>query len=114
MTLWNGSQMGTLCAGASLLLQERREARVVASLPPWAKREPQSFVPGRTTRSSRSEYNRAETIEETAALVTELGGTGIAAAVDHLDPEQVKHLAGQIRKSTAASTCLSTTSGEAN
>ena len=53
---------------------------------------------GRTTRSSRSEYNRAETIEETAALVTELGGTGLAAAVDHLDPEQVKHLAEQIRK----------------
>jgi NAD(P)-dependent dehydrogenase (short-subunit alcohol dehydrogenase family) len=53
---------------------------------------------GRTTRSRRSEYNRAETIEETAALVTELGGTGIAAAVDHLDPEQVKHLAEQIRK----------------
>ena len=30
---------------------------------------------GRTTRSARSEYNRAETIEETAQLVTELGGT---------------------------------------
>ena len=53
---------------------------------------------GRTTRSRRSEYDRAETIEETAALVTELGGTGIAAAVDHLDPEQVKHLAERIRK----------------
>ena len=52
---------------------------------------------GRTTRSARSEYNRAETIEETAQLVTELGGTGIAAAVDHLDPEQVKRLAEQIR-----------------
>ncbi len=53
---------------------------------------------GRTTRTRRSEYNRAETIEETATLVTELGGTGIAAAVDHLDPEQVKHLADRIRK----------------
>jgi NAD(P)-dependent dehydrogenase (short-subunit alcohol dehydrogenase family) len=52
---------------------------------------------GRTTRTSRSEYNRAETIEETAALVTELGGAGIAAAVDHLDPEQVRHLAERIR-----------------
>jgi NAD(P)-dependent dehydrogenase (short-subunit alcohol dehydrogenase family) len=52
---------------------------------------------GRTTRSARSEYNRAETIEETAELVTELGGTGIAAAVDHLDPGQVKTLAEQIR-----------------
>src|SRR5262245_636454 len=52
---------------------------------------------GRTTRSARSEYNRAETIEETAQLVTELGGIGIAATVDHLDSEQVKHLAEQIR-----------------
>ena len=52
---------------------------------------------GRTTRSARSEYNRPETIEETAALVTQLGGHGVAAAVDHLDPEQVRALAEQIR-----------------
>src|SRR5215831_5715875 len=54
---------------------------------------------GRTTRSARSEYNRPETIEETAELVTQLGGHGIAAAVDHLDPEQVRALAEQIRAS---------------
>jgi NAD(P)-dependent dehydrogenase (short-subunit alcohol dehydrogenase family) len=53
---------------------------------------------GRTTRSRRSDYNRAETIEETAELVTRLGGTGIAAAVDHLEPDQVSNLAEQIRK----------------
>src|ERR1700704_502069 len=52
---------------------------------------------GRTTRSTRSEYNRAETIEETAELVTRLGGTGIAVAVDHLDRDRVKTLAHQIR-----------------
>ncbi|HWC07240.1 MAG TPA: SDR family oxidoreductase, partial [Gemmatimonadota bacterium] len=52
---------------------------------------------GRSTRSARSDYNRAETIEETAELVTHLGGTGLAAAVDHLDPDQVKTLAEQIR-----------------
>src|ERR671939_345700 len=55
---------------------------------------------GRTTRSTgsaRSDYDRAETIEETAELVTELGGTGIAVAVDHLDPDQVERLAEQIR-----------------
>ncbi len=51
---------------------------------------------GRSTRSARSEYNRPETIEETAELVTQLGGTVIAAAVDHLDPGQVKTLAEQI------------------
>jgi NAD(P)-dependent dehydrogenase (short-subunit alcohol dehydrogenase family) len=52
---------------------------------------------GRSTRSQRSEYNRAETIEETAALVTALGGTGIAVAADHLDPAQVQALAERIR-----------------
>ena len=52
---------------------------------------------GRTTRSRRSEYNRPETIEETAALVSRLGGTGIAIAVDHLDSDQVQALAERIR-----------------
>ncbi len=51
---------------------------------------------GRTTRSRRSEYNRAETIEETAELVTDLGGIGIAAAVDHLEPDEVQGLAEKI------------------
>ena len=53
---------------------------------------------GRSTRSTRSDYNRAETIEETAELVTHLGGTGIAAVVDHVEPDQVKNLAEQVRK----------------
>jgi NAD(P)-dependent dehydrogenase (short-subunit alcohol dehydrogenase family) len=52
---------------------------------------------GRTTRSARSEYDRSETIEQTAQLVTELGGSGIAVAVDHLEPDQVKRLADRIR-----------------
>jgi NAD(P)-dependent dehydrogenase (short-subunit alcohol dehydrogenase family) len=52
---------------------------------------------GRSTRSARSEYNRIETIEETADLVTRVGGTGIAAAVDHLDAAQVETLAARIR-----------------
>jgi NAD(P)-dependent dehydrogenase (short-subunit alcohol dehydrogenase family) len=53
---------------------------------------------GRTTRSKRSEYNRAETIEETAELVTHLGGHGIWVAVDHLESAQVQQLAEQIRR----------------
>ncbi|HZX53976.1 MAG TPA: SDR family oxidoreductase [Ilumatobacteraceae bacterium] len=44
-----------------------------------------------------SDYNRPETIEETAAMVTSLGGNGIAYAVDHLDPAQVRDLAARIR-----------------
>src|SRR3954454_20820669 len=55
-----------------------------------------------TGRSSRtgalhSDYDRSETIEETAELVTELGGVGVALAVDHLDPAQVERLAGRVR-----------------
>ncbi|HKS45488.1 MAG TPA: SDR family oxidoreductase [Amycolatopsis sp.] len=55
-----------------------------------------------TGRSSRvrpipSDYDRPETVEETAELVTRLGGTGIAVPVDHLDPGQVGALAGRIR-----------------
>ncbi|MGJ5816260.1 SDR family oxidoreductase [Paludibaculum fermentans] len=53
---------------------------------------------GRSTRGSRSEYDRPETIEETAELVTSLGGTGVAVAMDHLDPLQVEKLAERIRK----------------
>lgn len=48
--------------------------------------------------NSGSDYRRPETIEETAELVSELGGTGIAAQVDHLDAEQVRRLARQIER----------------
>jgi len=47
------------------------------------------YVTGRTTRETRSPVNRPETIEETAELVTEAGGRGIAVRCDHMDPEQV-------------------------
>src|SRR5687768_9637035 len=55
---------------------------------------------GRSSRVKRiaSDYDRSETIEETAELVTSLGGTGIAVPVDHLVPEQVQSLAERIRK----------------
>jgi NAD(P)-dependent dehydrogenase (short-subunit alcohol dehydrogenase family) len=49
------------------------------------------------TRSLRSDYDRPETIEETAELVTSLGGRGIPFVVDHLDVDHVQRLAGQIR-----------------
>ncbi|WP_043732290.1 SDR family oxidoreductase [Streptomyces zinciresistens] len=54
------------------------------------------YVTGRTTRAQRSEYNRSETIEETAELVTAAGGTGIAVPTDHLVPEQVEALATRV------------------
>ncbi len=49
------------------------------------------YVTGRTTRSERSEMNRPETIEETAALVDAAGGRGIAvqrALVTRIKDEQ--------------------------
>ncbi|HTG15301.1 MAG TPA: SDR family oxidoreductase [Blastocatellia bacterium] len=54
------------------------------------------YCTGRTTRSQRSELNRPETIEETAELVQQAGGQGIAVQVDHLDPAQVQSLVARI------------------
>jgi NAD(P)-dependent dehydrogenase (short-subunit alcohol dehydrogenase family) len=54
------------------------------------------YVTGRTSRSERSEMNRPETIDETAALVDEAGGRGIAARVDHLVPDEVRALVSRI------------------
>jgi NAD(P)-dependent dehydrogenase (short-subunit alcohol dehydrogenase family) len=54
------------------------------------------YVTGRSTREKRSEYDRPETIEDTADLVTAAGGTGIAVPTDHLVPEQVERLAARI------------------
>jgi NAD(P)-dependent dehydrogenase (short-subunit alcohol dehydrogenase family) len=45
----------------------------------------------------RSDYDRPETIEQTARLVTDLGGVGIPVAVDHLEPDQVRALADRVR-----------------
>jgi NAD(P)-dependent dehydrogenase (short-subunit alcohol dehydrogenase family) len=54
------------------------------------------YCTGRTTRKRRSEYDRPETIEETAELVDAAGGEGIAVEVDHLQPAQVESLVGRI------------------
>jgi NAD(P)-dependent dehydrogenase (short-subunit alcohol dehydrogenase family) len=54
------------------------------------------YCTGRTTRERRSEYDRPETIEETADLVTAAGGEGIAVAVDHLQAGQVEALVQRI------------------
>jgi NAD(P)-dependent dehydrogenase (short-subunit alcohol dehydrogenase family) len=54
------------------------------------------YCTGRTTRERRSEYDRPETIEETAELVDAAGGKGIAVEVDHLEPAQVEALVQRI------------------
>ncbi|KIX76657.1 short-chain dehydrogenase [Streptomyces sp. MBRL 10] len=54
------------------------------------------YVSGRSTRGRRSEYDRPETIEETAELVTAAGGRGIPVVADHLVPAEVEALVGRI------------------
>ncbi|MFG2267216.1 SDR family oxidoreductase [Streptomyces sp. NPDC048720] len=54
------------------------------------------YVTGRSTRARRSEYDRPETIEDTADLVTEAGGHGVAVPVDHLDPAAVRALVERV------------------
>ncbi|MFE5219896.1 MULTISPECIES: SDR family oxidoreductase [unclassified Streptomyces] len=54
------------------------------------------YVTGRSTRARRSEYDRPETIEDTADLVTAAGGRGIAVPVDHLDKSAVWALVDRI------------------
>ena len=54
------------------------------------------YCTGRSTRAARSEYDRPETIEETAELVTEAGGHGVAVPTDRLHPDQVEALVRRI------------------
>ena len=54
------------------------------------------YCTGRTSGAQRSEMDRPETIEETAALVDEAGGRGIAVRVDHLVPDEVRALVERI------------------
>ncbi|MFE5142816.1 SDR family oxidoreductase [Streptomyces fagopyri] len=54
------------------------------------------YVTGRSTRGRRSEYDRPETIEDTAELVDAAGGVGVAVPTDHLDPAQVEALVARV------------------
>lgn len=56
------------------------------------------YCTGRSTRGRRSEYDRPETIEETAELVTVAGGIGIAIGADHLDVAQVRGVVARIER----------------
>ena len=52
--------------------------------------------------AQQSEMNRPETIEETAALVDEAGGHGIAVQVDHLVPGRGARAGGRASKTNRA------------
>src|SRR3712207_147994 len=55
------------------------------------------IVTGRSTTSIKQESDRPGTIEQTAALVTEAGGKGIAIPCDHTNDTQVKEVFKQIK-----------------
>ncbi|WP_182908788.1 SDR family oxidoreductase [Microbispora sp. H13382] len=54
------------------------------------------YVTGRSSAAGRSDLDRPETIEESAARVTAAGGTGIAVRTDHSDPGEVRALVERI------------------
>jgi NAD(P)-dependent dehydrogenase (short-subunit alcohol dehydrogenase family) len=54
------------------------------------------YATGRSTSAGRSEMNRPETIEQTAAAVDAAGGTGVAVRVDHSVPSEVAALVERI------------------
>ncbi len=56
------------------------------------------YVTGRSVKGSLSDMGRAETIEETAALVTAAGGVGIAVRTDYSMESDVRALFNQIEQ----------------
>jgi len=54
------------------------------------------YVTGRSSSAGRSDLDRPETIEQTAAAVTAAGGTGIPVRTDHSRPDEVRALTDRI------------------
>ncbi|MFE6908372.1 SDR family oxidoreductase [Streptomyces erythrochromogenes] len=54
------------------------------------------YVTGRSSGAGRSDLDRPETIEDTAARITAAGGRGIAVRTDHSRPEEVRALVDRI------------------
>lgn len=56
------------------------------------------YCSGRSTKGKPATKGRRETIEETAAMVTERGGKGIPVRCDHLKEAEVKKLVARIKR----------------
>jgi NAD(P)-dependent dehydrogenase (short-subunit alcohol dehydrogenase family) len=54
------------------------------------------YVTGRSSSAGRSNLDRPETIEQTAAAVTAAGGRGVSVRTDHSRPDQVRALIDRI------------------
>src|SRR5271168_4193851 len=50
------------------------------------------YCTGRSVEGNRSPYNRPETIEETAEMITAAGGSAVALRVDHTVEAEVEEL----------------------
>lgn len=55
------------------------------------------YCTGRSVRGALSDYGRSETIDETAEMVTQRGGSGIAVRCDHTVEAEVKALFARVR-----------------
>ncbi|MBI4499520.1 MAG: SDR family NAD(P)-dependent oxidoreductase [Chloroflexi bacterium] len=55
------------------------------------------YCTGRSVRGKPATANRPETIDETAEMVAARGGVGIAAQVDHTQPDQVQALFARVK-----------------
>jgi NAD(P)-dependent dehydrogenase (short-subunit alcohol dehydrogenase family) len=56
------------------------------------------YCTGRSARGAPSDKNRGETIDDTAEMVTAVGGHGIAVRVDHTDQQQVRGLFERVER----------------
>src|SRR5207253_2851943 len=77
--------------------RRRRDARSGTGNRPRPRRSGSDGLLQRT-RQHAATPGRKETIDDTAEMVTALGGTGIAAQTDHTRPEQVSRLIDRIEK----------------
>ncbi len=89
-----GTCQGRWTAG-SRWSRERPEERAGESRWSSARPAPPSTSPD-AARANGAPSTTAETIEDTADLVTEAGGTGIAVPTDHLVPAEVEALVARI------------------
>lgn len=55
------------------------------------------YCTGRSVRGNPSPYARPETIDETAEMITDAGGSAIAVRVDHTDESQVAALVARVQ-----------------
>src|SRR5437868_1409583 len=56
------------------------------------------YCTGRSVRGNPSPYNRPETIEETAEMIKEAGGSAVALRVDHTAEAEVESLFSRVAR----------------